>query len=81
MKAASTNEKLFLSEIDRPKGSISVFDKGFQKFAQYKQWDQSEVYYVTRLNNNATFMVLHQRPLEHACENALQMDADIELSL
>lgn len=80
MKAASTNEKLFLSEIDLPNGTIAFFDKGFQKFAQYKQWDQSGVYYVTRLNNNATFKVVNQRYLEYSCEEGLQMDADIELS-
>lgn len=45
MKAAVTNEKLFLLEIDLPKGTIAVFDKGFQKFAQYKQWNESGVKY------------------------------------
>lgn len=80
MRAAVTNEKLFLSELDLPKGTIAVFDKGFQKFSQYRQWDQSGVHYVTRLNDNATFQVIHQRALQDTCEDGVQMDADIELS-
>src|SRR5690606_24349123 len=80
MKAAVTNEKLFLLEIDLPKGIIAVFDKGFQKFAQYKQWNESGVFYVTRMNDNANFRILKQRPLEEACEDRVQLDADIELT-
>lgn len=80
MKAAVTNEKLFLSELDLPKGTIAVFDKGFQKFSQYRQWNQSGIHYVTRLNDSAIFQIIQQRPLQHTCEDGVQMDADIELS-
>lgn len=79
LKAAATNEKVFLSFLELAKGTIAVFDKGFQKFKQYAQWTENGIFYLTRLNKNATFKVIHQRPLEQACEVGVQMDADITL--
>ncbi len=40
LKAAATNEKVFLSSLDLAKGTIAVFDKGFQKFQQYTEWSK-----------------------------------------
>jgi len=79
LKAAATNEKVFLSFLDLAKGTIAVFDKGFQKFQQYAEWTENEVFYLTRMNKNGTFKILKQRSLEESCEDGVQMDADIEL--
>lgn len=79
LKAAATNEKVFLSYLDLSKGTIAVFDKGFQKFLQYAEWSQNEVYYLTKMNKNAKFKILNQRPIENANEYGVHMDADIEL--
>lgn len=79
MKAAATNEKVFLASLSLAKGTIAVFDKGFQKFRQYAEWTNNGIFYLTRMNKNATFKVLSQRTLEENCETGVQMDADIEL--
>ena len=79
MKAAATNEKVFLAFLDLAKGTIAVFDKGFQKFKQFAEWTQNGVFYLTRMNKNAKFKGIQQRPLEECCEVGVQMDADIEL--
>lgn len=79
MKAASTNEKVFLASMDLVKGTIAVFDKGFQKFRQYAEWTNNGIFYLTRMNKNATFKILSHRPLEENCETGVHMDADIEL--
>lgn len=79
MKAASTNEKVFLASLSLAKGTIAVFDKGFQKFRQYEEWSNNGVFYLTRMNKNATFKILNQRTLEENCETGVHMDADIEL--
>ncbi len=50
LKAAATNEKVFLSSLDLAKGTIAVFDKGFQKFRQYAEWTKNGVFYLTRMN-------------------------------
>jgi len=79
LKSAATNEKVFLSYLDLSKGTIAVFDKGFQKFSQYDQWSANGIYYVTRMNKNANFKVISQRKIENATEYGVMMDADIEL--
>ncbi|EON77531.1 hypothetical protein ADIS_1987 [Lunatimonas lonarensis] len=79
LKAAATNEKVFLSMLDLAKGTIAVFDKGFQKFGQYAEWTQKGVFFLTMMNKNARFTLLEQRKLEEACESGVQMDAVIEL--
>lgn len=80
LKAASTNEKVFLSFLDLSKGTIAVFDKGFNKFRQYDLWTQNGIFYLTCMNKNARFQLVEQRPLEEACETGVQMDAVIELN-
>ena len=79
MKAAATNEKVFLSSFELAPGTIAVFDKGFQKFQQYDQWTKNGVFYVTRMNKNGKFTILNQRPLEESCPTGVQLDADIAL--
>ena len=79
LKAAATNEKVFLSFLDLAKGTIAVFDKGFQKFAQYAEWTANGVFYLTRMNDNATFKIIEQMPLEESCEHGVQQDALIQL--
>ncbi|WP_373493800.1 IS4 family transposase [Aquiflexum sp.] len=79
LKAAATNEKVFLSMFELAKGTIAVFDKGFQKFRQYAEWTEQGVYFLTRMNKNAKFSILEQMPLEENCEVGVQMDAIVEL--
>ena len=79
LKAAATNEKVFLSFLDLAKGTIAVFDKGFHKFCQYAEWTLNGIFYVTQMNKNAKFKILHQREIENATEYGVIMDADIEL--
>jgi hypothetical protein len=79
LKAASTNEKQFLSQLKLPIGTIAVFDKGFQSYHQYQQWNDAGIFYVTRLNQNATFKILKIHKLEEINEHGVMQDADIEL--
>lgn len=80
LKAATTNEKLFLKALDLSPGTIAVFDKGFQKFSQYAQWTAAGIYYVTRLNANCKFKILKNLELEEISEDGVIRDNIIELS-
>jgi hypothetical protein len=80
LKSASTNEKLFLLEFDLSPGTIAVFDKGFQNFNQYKQWNEAGVFYVTRMNENAIFRVIKIQKLEEIDEHGVLQDVEIELT-
>ncbi|SMP33222.1 protein of unknown function [Algoriphagus winogradskyi] len=57
---ASSNDKDFLGQLKVEQGAIYVFDKGYVNYAVYKKWTESGAFYVTRLNENATYEVVSQ---------------------
>lgn len=58
-KASATNENTFLKVLRLEEGSIAVFDKGFNKYAYFDKWNESNCYFVTRLKENARYQVIH----------------------
>lgn len=78
--AGASNDKDFLKVMELPEGSIGVFDKGFHNYARYQQWNESNRFYVTRLNDNARFKVIEQLRVEHIHEDGVISDQLIELS-
>lgn len=63
--AASKNDKDFLGQLDVKKGVLYVFDKGYVNYQVYKAWDEMGVYFVTRLNENASYHVLEDNPVDY----------------
>lgn len=57
-KASATNENTFLQVLKLEKGSIAVFDKGFNRYKYFDQWNESGCYFVTRLKDNARYEVV-----------------------
>jgi hypothetical protein len=45
------------------RGSIVAVDRGYCDFELFHQWNQSGVFFVTRLKDNAAFKVLEDRPI------------------
>jgi hypothetical protein len=78
--SGASNDKDFLKVMKLPEGSIGVFDKGFHNYAKYQQWNESDRFYVTRLNDNARFKVIKQLPLEQTREDGIVSDQLIELT-
>lgn len=58
---ASSNDKNFLGQLNHPKGTIYVFDKGYVNYSKYEQWTQEGIFYVTRLNDNASYQVIERK--------------------
>ncbi|MFQ3576808.1 MAG: IS4 family transposase [Cytophagales bacterium] len=56
--AASKNETSFLNCLKLEKGSIAVFDKGFNKYKFYQLMTDEEQYFVTRKKDNMKYEVL-----------------------
>jgi hypothetical protein len=46
---------VLLKDVKLPSGSVIVFDRGYVDYAQYERFTQEEVYYVTRLKDNAVY--------------------------
>lgn len=59
--AAACNDKDFLGQLEVEKGHTYVFDKGYVNYSKYQQWTNEGVYFVTRLNDNASYRVLESR--------------------
>jgi hypothetical protein len=57
---ASSNDKDFLGQLKVEKGAIYVFDKGYVNYGIYKKWTESGAFFVTRLNENATYEVVNE---------------------
>ena len=46
-----------------PKGSIVVMDRGYVDYKLFSRWTKEGIHFVTRLKENADFMVLEHRPV------------------
>lgn len=71
MSAASKNDKDFLGQLKPLKGEIYVFDKGYVNYSYYINWTGQGVFFVTRLNENASYQVLESLEI-------LERDAEMD---
>ncbi len=71
MSAASKNDKDFLGQLKPNAGEIYIFDKGYVNYNYYYEWTESGVFYVTRLNENASYEVISEKSI-------LDRDAEID---
>lgn len=54
---AKMHDKNFLKHLNLPQGSLIVFDKAYNHYAQFAQWTQEDVFLVCRLKDNALYEV------------------------
>ena len=54
---AKMHDKKFLQHLTLPKGSMIVFDKAYNHYAQFAKWTEEEVNFVCRLKDNALYEV------------------------
>lgn len=57
--AAKVHDSTFLKYINLPKNSFVVFDKAYNKYKLFAEWTVRELYFVTRMKDNAVFKVLN----------------------
>lgn len=62
LSEAACNDKSFLGQLQVVKGAIYIFDKGYANYRVWKEWTDQGVFYVTRLNENASYEVLTGQP-------------------
>ena len=66
---AAKNDKDFLGQLDTEPGKIYVFDKGYVNYSKWEEWSNQGVFYLTRLNENASLDILTGQP-EHVSDYA-----------
>jgi hypothetical protein len=82
--AASKNDKEFLGQLPVKEGYLYVFDKGYVNYRIYSEWNDKGVFFVTRLNKNASYKVLRNNPvdfLDVAAGQGVLKDQNIQVKL
>lgn len=71
--SAATHDHTFLKELNLKKGSFVVFDKAYTDYAQYHQWTEQDIYFVTRQKGNASYESLNEfEPQQGTSDNILK---------
>ena len=65
LSPAAKNDKDFLGQLVVKTGYLYVFDKGYVNYAVYQDWTKQQVSFLTRLNENASYVVLKDNKVDH----------------
>ncbi len=61
------------------KGEVALFDKAYNNYALFDQWNKEDIFFVTRLKNNAKETLLEEFELPKATPDTILRDAKIAL--
>jgi hypothetical protein len=61
------------------KGEVALFDKAYNNYALFDKWNEQDIYFVTRLKNNAKETLLQEFDLLKATPDEVLRDAKIAL--
>ncbi len=60
-------------------GEVALFDKAYNNYRLFDQWNRQDIYFVTRMKNNAKEELLHEYDLPEATADEVLKDAKIGL--
>ncbi len=61
--ASAANDMRFLKDIHLPKGSLVVFDKGYNDYTAFNRFTAEGISWVTRLHQHLVYKVLQENPV------------------
>jgi hypothetical protein len=61
--ASAANDMRFLKDIHLPKGSLVVFDKGYNDYNAFNRFTAEGISWVTRLHQHLVYKVLQENPI------------------
>jgi transposase len=77
---AAANDRAIMPQLNLPKGSILVMDKGYNSYIPMANWTNNEVTWVTRLNKAARWECVEDRPVsEKMAAHGVRSDKNIRL--
>jgi len=77
---AVRHDRVLLSEVKLPKGSIIVFDRGYVDYTQYQRFGDDDIFYVTRLKDNAVYECGEEYDIPKNADDGILKDEEIILS-
>jgi len=77
--SAATHDHVFLKDLELKKGSIVVFDKGYNDYTQYLQWNLDGIYFVTRQKDNAVWSSVKEYDIPEETDAGVLKDEKIQI--
>jgi hypothetical protein len=68
--AATANDSQFLRQVQLPKGSIIVFDRGYKDYQTFNRFTAEGIHWITRLRERTVVTVVKQQVVEAAHKKA-----------
>lgn len=78
---ATTNDHEFLKHVQLHKNHIAVFDKGYNDYGMFAKLCKDEVFFVTRIKDNAVYAPLSEADIPDATDTGVIKDEMIELAV
>ena len=76
---AATHDHTFLSKVNLQPHQIAIFDKGYVDYQQYAKWTKDNIYFVTRLKDNAVYEQLEEINIPDDCPDNYIKDEKIQI--
>jgi hypothetical protein len=76
---AATHDHTFLSKVKLQPHQIAIFDKGYVDYQQYAKWTKDNIYFVTRLKDNAVYEQLQEINIPDDCPDNYIKDEKIQI--
>lgn len=78
--AAASNDSKFLKEVNLPKGSVIVFDKGYHDYNTYNRFSEQHITWVTRLRDRSAYHIKQRNAVnDYQKQHGVRTDWSIEL--
>lgn len=79
--AATTHDKQFLKHVELEKGRIAVFDKGYNDYKTFDEFNEGGIFFVTRLKSNASYEAVKENDIPSYIDNGVLKDEVIRLDV
>jgi len=77
--SAATHDHTFLKDLELKRGSIVVFDKGYNDYSQYLRWNLDGIFFVTRQKDNAVWSSLKEFDISDETDSGVLKDEKIKV--
>lgn len=76
---AATHDHTFLSKVKLQPHQIALFDKAYVDYKQYAAWTKQNIFFVTRLKDNAVYEQLQEIDIPDRCPDNYIKDQKIQI--
>jgi len=79
--AATTHDKQFLKHVELEQGRIAVFDKGYNDYKTFDEFNEGGIFFVTRLKSNASYESVKENDIPSYIDDGVLKDEVIRVDV